>query len=92
MESPLPTAPQPTPPPHGRLRRAWDKYGLIVVGNIIFFVLLYWFSYRPHNAESRAGEILSIGQMHESDGQLEAALAVYGRIAATKRLNGEPLQ
>src|SRR5262245_60071984 len=27
---------------------AWQKYGLIVVGNVVFFALLYFIQYRPN--------------------------------------------
>ena len=69
------------PKPPGWLRRTWNKYALIVVGNIIFFALLYWFSYRPHNAESRSGEFLRLAQQQETDGRLEAAEALYRKVA-----------
>ncbi len=62
------------------LRRAWNKYGLIIVGNIVFFALMYWFTYRPHNAESRGGEFLSLAQLQETDGRLEAAEVLYRKV------------
>lgn len=68
------------PPRPGFWRRLWRKYGLIVVGNVVFFALLYWFSYRPHNAQSRAGEFLSVAQQMEADGRLEAAEVLYDKV------------
>ena len=62
------------------LRRTWNKYALIIVGNIVFFALLYWFSYRPHNAESRGGEFLSLAQQQETDGRLQAAEVLYRKV------------
>ena len=32
----------PTVARHGLLRELWHKYGLIVVGNVVFFALLYF--------------------------------------------------
>ena len=63
-----------------RLSAIWSKYGLIVVGNIVFFILLYFFSYRPHNEENRASEFLSIAQSAETGGRKETALDLYERI------------
>lgn len=62
------------------LRRTWNKYALIIVGNIVFFALMYWFTYRPHNAESRGGEFLSLAQQQETDGRLQAAEVLYGKV------------
>lgn len=32
----------------------WQKYGLIVVGNLVFFALLYFMQYQPNSRDSRA--------------------------------------
>ena len=66
----------------GLWRRLWGTYGLIVVGNIVFFILLYTFSYRPHNDESRSTEFLTLAQEQESDGQLAVAKTLYEKIVA----------
>jgi hypothetical protein len=63
-----------------RLSAIWSKYGLIVVGNIVFFVLLYFFSYRPHNEENRASEFLSMAQSAETGERKETAVDLYERI------------
>jgi hypothetical protein len=60
--------------------QAWSKYSLIVIGNIVFFALLYLFSYRPHNTENRAAEFLSLGQSAETSGRFEAAFEIYKKI------------
>ncbi len=65
-----------------RLAALWSKYGLIVVGNIVFFVLLYFFSYRPHNEENRASEFLSIAQLAETRERKETAVDLYEKILA----------
>ncbi|MCP4603428.1 MAG: hypothetical protein GY847_23405 [Proteobacteria bacterium] len=62
------------------IRRVWSKYSLIVVGNIVFFVLLYFFSYRPHSDENRAGEFLSMAQSAETNGRHEAAIELYRKV------------
>lgn len=59
----------------------WNKYGLIVVGNIVFFVLLYLFSYRPHNSENRASEFLSLAQLAETKDRQQTAMDLYEKIA-----------
>jgi len=68
--------------PNGWMAATWDKYGLIVVGNIIFFALLYLFSYRPHNATARANEYLQIAQQQESEGRYEAAEVLYRTVTS----------
>ncbi len=65
-----------------RLGTLWSKYGLIVVGNIVFFILLYLFSYRPHNAENRASEFLSMGQLAETRERKETAVDLYEKVLA----------
>ncbi len=65
-----------------RLGSVWNKYGLIVVGNIVFFVLLYWFSYRPNNSDSRSMDLLSTAQSAETKGHRETALDLYEKITA----------
>lgn len=67
-------------PSKEQLKQSWEKYGLIVIGNIVFFTLLYFISYRPHNEESRAAEFLSLAQAQETQGRNEAALAIYEKI------------
>jgi len=62
--------------------QSWQKYGLIVVGNIVFFVLLYFVSYRPNNAEHRAAELLSMAQEQETQGRAEAASVLYEKVLA----------
>ena len=69
-------------PSKQQLRQSWEKYGLIVVGNIVFFLLLYFISYRPHNTENRASEFLSVAQAAETAGREEGALVVYEKILA----------
>ena len=59
----------------------WNKYGLIVVGNIVFFALLYLFSYRPHNSENRASEFLSMAQLAETKDRQQTAMDLYEKIA-----------
>lgn len=63
-----------------RIREAWNKYSLIIVGNIVFFALLYFISYRPNNDESRAAELLSLAQSAETQGLDEAAFVLYEKI------------
>ncbi len=67
---------------HQRLAQVWDKYALIVVGNIVFFALLYWFSYRPHNEFQRASEFLTMAQAQESEGKLETAEVLLAKLIA----------
>ncbi|MBN2529386.1 MAG: hypothetical protein JXR76_23565 [Deltaproteobacteria bacterium] len=67
--------------PHKKhLRQSWEKYGLIVVGNIVFFALLYFISYRPHNEENRASEFLSIAQQQEAENHYHAAMVLYNKV------------
>ena len=63
-------------------RELWNKYGLIVVGNIVFFILLYLFSYRPHNTENRSMELLSMAQTAETKGHNQTAADLYEKILA----------
>ena len=67
-------------PTREMLAQSWQKYGLIVVGNIVFFVLLYFVSYRPNNDEHRAAELLSMAQEQEAQGHAEAAAVLYGKV------------
>jgi hypothetical protein len=60
----------------------WQKYGLIVVGNVVFFALLYFVQYRPNSRESRATELLTMAQREEAEQHLEAAEALYAKIVA----------
>lgn len=69
----------------GLLRDLWNKYGLIVVGNVVFFALLYFVQYRPNSRDSRATELLTLAQREEAEQHLEAAEAVYGKIIADYR-------
>ena len=62
---------------------SWEKYGLIVVGNIVFFALLYFISYRPNNDENRAAEFLSMAQEQEAIGRNEAAMVIYDKVILT---------
>lgn len=62
------------------LRDAWHKYGLIVIGNVVFFALLYFVQYRPNSRESRAAELLTLAQHEETDQRLEAAESLYAMI------------
>src|ERR1051325_8330347 len=83
----LPCSPMPEPskltrggsPPRRRqlLLDAWQKYGLIVVGNVVFFALLYFIQYRPNSRESRAAELLTLAQREEAEHRLEAAESLY---------------
>jgi hypothetical protein len=61
-------------------RNLWNKYGLIVVGNIVFFILLYFFSYRPHNTENRSMDLLSTAQSAETKGRNQTAHDLYEKI------------
>lgn len=62
------------------LREAWHKYGLIVIGNVVFFALLYFVQYRPNSRESRAVELLTLAQHEETERRLEAAESLYAMI------------
>jgi hypothetical protein len=72
----------PPEPPRQLLRDAWHKYGLIVIGNVVFFALLYFVQYRPNSRESRAAELLTLAQHEETEHRLEAAESLYATIAA----------
>jgi len=67
-------------PPRHLLREAWHKYGLIVIGNVVFFALLYFVQYRPNSRESRAAELLTLAQHEETEHRLEAAESLYAKI------------
>lgn len=69
-------------PSKEQIKQSWEKYGLIVVGNIVFFALLYFISYRPNNDENRAAEFLSMAQAQETQGRHEAAMALYEQVVA----------
>ena len=69
----------------GAIRAMWNKYGLIVVGNVVFFALLYFVQYRPNSRDSRATELLTLAQREESEQRLEAAESVYSKILADYR-------
>ncbi len=62
------------------IKQSWEKYGLIVIGNVVFFVLLYFISYRPNNDENRAAEFLSMAQAQETQKRNEAALVLYQKV------------
>ncbi|MFM2420726.1 MAG: hypothetical protein RL385_5449, partial [Pseudomonadota bacterium] len=64
----------------GWLHALWHKYGLIVVGNVVFFALLYFVQYRPNSRENRATELLTMAQREEAEGHLEAAQALYEKV------------
>lgn len=72
----------PPPGKPGFLRAMWNKYGLIVVGNVVFFALLYFVQYRPNSIDSRATELLTLAQREEAEQRLEAAESVYSKILA----------
>lgn len=72
----------PTGRPRQFLRDAWHKYGLIVIGNVVFFALLYFVQYRPNSRESRAIELLTLAQHEETEHRLEAAESLYATIIA----------
>jgi hypothetical protein len=61
---------------------AWHKYGLIVIGNVVFFALLYFVQYRPNSRENRAAELLSMAQHDETEQRFEAAESLYASIVA----------
>ncbi len=62
------------------LRNLWHKYGLIVVGNIVFFALLYFVQYRPNSRDNRATELLTLAQREEAEQRLEAAETLYRKV------------
>lgn len=64
------------------LRALWQKYGLIVVGNVVFFALLYFVQYRPNSRENRATELLAMAQREEAELHLEAAETLYAKVVA----------
>lgn len=64
----------------GWIRDLWQKYGLIVVGNVVFFALLYFLQYRPNSRENRATELLMLAQQQEAENKLEAAEVLYAKI------------
>ncbi len=64
------------------IKGTWNKYSLIVVGNVVFFILLYFFSYRPNSDENRAAEFLSMAQSNVTNSRLEAALVLYQKVLA----------
>jgi len=66
----------------GFLQGLWNKYGLIVVGNVVFFALLYFIQYRPNSLDSRATELLTLAQREEAERRLEAAESIYSKILA----------
>lgn len=70
-------------PSRAMIVQSWEKYGLIVVGNIVFFALLYFISYRPNNDENRAAEFLSMAQEQEAIGRAEAAMVLFDKVIAT---------
>jgi hypothetical protein len=67
----------------GFIRDMWQKYGLIVVGNVVFFALLYFLQYRPNSRENRATELLMLAQQQEAENKLEAAEVLYAKIQAS---------
>ena len=66
----------------GWLHALWQKYGLIVVGNLVFFALLYFVQYRPNSRDNRATELLTLAQREEAEGRLEAAETLYARVTS----------
>jgi hypothetical protein len=62
------------------LRDVWQKYGLIVVGNLVFFALLYFVQYRPNSRDNRASELLTMAQREEAEQRLEAAETLYAKV------------
>jgi hypothetical protein len=62
------------------MRDLWHKYGLIVIGNVVFFALLYFVQYRPNSRENRAAELLTLAQHEETERRLEAAESLYAMI------------
>ncbi|MDB4977726.1 MAG: hypothetical protein JWN48_6067 [Myxococcaceae bacterium] len=79
---------QPHASKPGAVRDLWNKYGLIVVGNVVFFALLYFIQYRPNSRDSRATELLTLAQREEAEQHLEAAESVYSKILAEYRDSG----
>jgi hypothetical protein len=75
-----PHSPSARARPRQLLRDAWHKYGLIVIGNVVFFALLYFVQYRPNSRESRAAELLTLAQHEETEQRLEAAESLYSVI------------
>lgn len=75
------TVAEGAPPERRRwLRDLWQKYGLIVVGNLVFFALLYFVQYRPNSRDNRASELLTLAQREETEQRLEAAETLYAKI------------
>jgi hypothetical protein len=66
----------------GLLASLWQKYGLIVVGNVVFFALLYFIQYRPNSRDARAVELLTLAQREENEQRLEAAETIYAKIVS----------
>jgi hypothetical protein len=62
------------------LHDAWHKYGLIVIGNVVFFALLYFVQYRPNSRDNRAAELLSLAQHEETEHRLESAETLYAMV------------
>jgi hypothetical protein len=77
-----PHGPSARTQPRHLLRDAWHKYGLIVIGNVVFFALLYFVQYRPNSRESRAAELLTLAQHEETEHRLEAAESLYGMLVS----------
>ncbi|MCU0663151.1 MAG: hypothetical protein MUC50_12605 [Myxococcota bacterium] len=67
-------------PKKEQILHSWEKYSLIVIGNVVFFALLYLFSYRPHNSENRASEFLALAQEQETIKRNETALVLYEKV------------
>jgi len=78
-----PSATTRVPTRFSALSAFWHKYGLIIVGNVVFFALLYFLQYRPNSREARAGELLTLAQQQETERKLEAADVLYARILST---------
>lgn len=64
------------------LHDTWQKYGLIVIGNVVFFALLYFVQYRPNSRENRASELLTLAQHEETDQRFEAAESIYTMLSS----------
>ena len=75
-----PHSPSAPARPRQLLRDAWHKYGLIVIGNVVFFALLYFVQYRPNSRESRAAELLTLAQHEETEQRFEAAESLYAML------------
>lgn len=71
-----------TPEREPLIQALWQKYGLIVVGNVVFFALLYFIQYRPNSRENRATELLTMAQREEAEQHLEAAETLYAKVVA----------